>query len=305
MTPFKAFQSNLFLNLLLVYILWGSTYLGVKLALIDFAPLFLTSIRFGIGGLILLVFTCSLHGVPSGKEIYGSAKVGFFLSGLGTSAVAFAIDYIPSGIVAVLVAILPLWTFILDFFFFSKKTPSKLSLLGMALGLVGVLFLFDPFGTEGKLNPLIVLLVMAGSVSWAYGSLISPSTKQTSGLRGVAVQMLAGGITALVFSFIFESNQLQQITNFTLGAALAIAYLIFLGSYVGYTSYVWLINNAPPLLVSSYAFVNPIVALILGALFANELLDGKTTLACLVILIGIVSMTLGRRKMPFEKKKSP
>ncbi|SOE22441.1 Permease of the drug/metabolite transporter (DMT) superfamily [Spirosomataceae bacterium TFI 002] len=304
MEPFSSYKPNLFLNLVLVYILWGSTYLGVKIGLQDLTPLLLTGIRFTVGGIILFSYSLLNTRTLDIKEVIGSFKIGFLLSGIGTSAVAYAILYIPSGIVAVLVATLPVWIFLLDFFFFSKKAPSWLSAIGMLTGLVGVLFLFDPFGqvknAQEHINYFVVAIIFIGTISWAFGSLLSSKTKQVKGTQGIALQMISGGFIALTLSLFLESNQIDQLIHIHLNSVLAMTYLIFIGSFIGYTSYVWLINNAPPLLTSTYAFVNPVVALFLGFFIAHELLQNQTIIACAIILFGVVLMTIGRRRKNFE-----
>lgn len=305
MEPFANYKSNLFLNLILVYILWGSTYLGVKIGLNDLTPILLTACRFIIGGAILFLFTFVKKPRVEKDELIGSAKIGMLLSGIGTAAIAYGIIYIPSGLVAVLVAMLPVAIFILDYSFFSKQAPSVLSSLGMTAGVIGVLFLFNPFGEQNDhfdLKPFPVFIVGLGTLSWAYGSLLSSKTKQLKGMQGIAVQMFAGGVLALILSFVFEKNQLSNLSTVGPTTMLAMAYLIFIGSYLGYTSYVWLINNAPPLLTSTYAFVNPVVAIILGIFLAKEILDRTTIIACAIILIGVILMTLGRRKKNYETK---
>lgn len=304
MEPFSSYKPNLFLNLILVYILWGSTYLGVKIGLQDLSPIFLTALRFSIGGIILFSFSLLKTRKIDRKELFGSIKIGLLLSGIGTSAIAYAIQYIPSGIVAVLVATLPVWIFLLDYSFFSKQAPSWLSGLGMITGSIGVLFLFDPFGqveqTSKHLNYFVVFIVFIGTISWAFGSLLSNKTKQIKGSQGIAIQMTSGGFLAMALSFLLENDQLKQLTNIHISSILALCYLIFIGSFIGYTAYIWLINNAPPLLTSTYAFVNPVVALFLGIFLANELLEDLTIIACIIILLGVVLMTIGRRRKNYE-----
>ncbi len=299
MNLFKNYQYNLFLNLFLVYTIWGSTYLGVKIGLQDLSPMLLTALRFTSGGCILFLFSLFKTGLPKKDEFSGSALIGVLLTGIGTSAVCFAILYIPSGLVALLVALLPVWVFILDYFFFSKTGPSPLSGFGMVLGIIGVIFIFNPFSisTDIGLSELFpICVVFAGSISWAYGSLISPKTSQIKGIQGTSVQMLSGGSVALILSLVLEDNQLYSLIGMSKQGILAMCYLVLIGSFIGYSAYVWLINNAPPILTSSYAFVNPVVAMILGYYLAEETLSQNSIMASVIILIGIIFMTLGRRR---------
>jgi drug/metabolite transporter (DMT)-like permease len=298
MDLFSNYKSNLFLNLILVYIIWGSTYMGVKIALTDLPPLFLTGIRFFIGGSFLLAFTLMIKGFPKLSEVKGSILLGTLLTGAGTTSLAYAIQFLDTGFVALLAALLPIWIFLLDFFLFSKSKPTTLSGVGMIIGLGGVLFLFNPFGMDGidasKLFP--ILMVFFSSLIWAFASLLSLKTTQVQGIQGVSIQMVSGGAVAFIASFFLENNQIESVSNMGSSSIFAMLYLILIGSYIGYSAFVWLINNAPPVLTSTYAFVNPVVAIIIGYFIANEILDSSSISASALILTGVVFMTLGRKK---------
>ncbi len=295
----SSYQTRLFVSLGLVYFIWGSTYLGVKYGIQVLPPLLLTSMRFLIGGSVFFMFTLLRgYGIPSGKQLLGASKIGLLLSGIGTGGVAYSIQYIPSGIVALLVALLPFWTFVLDYLFFSHQRPSFLSAAGLVMGIAGIVFLMDPFASLGKTAiPLFpTLVVFASSISWALGSVISSSTPQPSPLQSTSIQMISGGIVALLLSLVTEEDQLGSLSRMNSTTWLALAYLIVFGSFVGYTAYVWLINNAPPLLTSTYAYVNPVVAMFLGWLFVREALSAQSLIASGIILAAVVLMTLGRKK---------
>jgi drug/metabolite transporter (DMT)-like permease len=299
MNLFNTYKSNLFLNLILVYIIWGSTYMGVKIALTDLTPLLLTSMRFLIGGVVLFIFAYFFYGLPSLEEAKGSAFLGMMLSGFATSTLAYTIQFLPTGLVALLAALLPVWVFLLDFFIFSKTKPSYMSGGGMLIGLCGVLFLFNPFGVAGSIDSsqiIPILLVFLSSLVWGFASLLSLRTTQAKGISGVSIQMIAGGLVALLASLVFESNQVQTIKEMSQTTVFALLYLILIGSYIGYTGFIWLINNAPPILSSTYAFVNPVVAIIIGYYIADEVLNSSSIVASFLIIIGVVFMTIGRRK---------
>jgi drug/metabolite transporter (DMT)-like permease len=292
------YKIKLFTALFLVYVIWGSTYLGVKYALQTLPPLLLTTVRFLIAGSLMFLFTL-MRGqkYPTKKQLLGSSYLGILMSGIGTGSLAYAILYIPSGIVALLVAMLPMWTFLLDFFFFSKTKPPLLSGIGLLLGAIGMIFLLNPFDATNTVTlPFFpTLVVLIGCISWAYGSLISSNTPQANGTQTTAIQLFAGGLLAFFGSLFLENNQLDALKNIDLLTVNSLIYLIFIGSIVGFTSYVWLVNNAPPLLTSTYAYVNPVVALLLGYFFANEVLDNQAMIASVIIVIAVVLMTLGGR----------
>jgi drug/metabolite transporter (DMT)-like permease len=293
-------KANLFLNLLLVYFLWGSTYLGMKIGLEDLSPFLLTGTRFLIGGVLLLIITIVFTKNRDFSHAKGSLLIGGILSGVGSSSMCFGINYIPSSIVSLFVAALPIYTLGLDYFFFSKKKPSLASILGLSLGFCGIVLLFNPFGTShdvGREQLFPILVILFGSISWAYGSLISHKTPQAPGFLGVSLQLISGGIIAIILSMVLESGQIEELKSIHVRSFWAIVYLIIFGSYIGYTAFIWLINNAPPILASSYAYVNPVVALILGFYIGHEKLSILSILASIILLSGVVLMTIGKRKV--------
>lgn len=289
---------KLWVNLFLVYVVWGSTFLAVRYAIEVLPPLMTNTIRFLLGGVIFFLFTLIRgYGIPPLKQWLSAAWVGVLLSGIGNCVVAYAIGYMPSGLVALLVATLPGWMVGLDYYFFAKQKPSWLTLVGLALGLVGMYILLNPFGNiNNREIPLFpAFLVFIGSITWAWGSLQSPYLDMPPRMQTTAIQMIAGGLFSLIMSLLLEPHgvaSLSKIDNKTLAA---LAYLIFMGSFVGYSAYVWLLHHAPPTLTATYAYVNPVVAVILGWIFVNEKLSSRSLLASLVVLIGVVLITLGRK----------
>ena len=294
-------KAKIYTALGLVYVVWGSTFLGVKYAINVLPPLLVSCTRFLIGGTLLFLFTLLKgEGFPSIKQVRNAAFVGVLLSGVGNCVVAYALQFMPSGLVALLVATLPAWMILLDFLLFSKQKPTIISIIGLILGLVGMVFLLNPAQQIGQREVAIfpALLVFVGSVAWAFGSLKSPYLSLPRPLQSTAIQMMVGGCFSLIMSLIFEKNQLHALQSMTQETYLAMIYLIVVGSYVGYTAYVWLINNAPPQLTATYAYVNPVVAIFLGWLFLDERLTYRSFLASAIILSGVILMTLGRRKKP-------
>ncbi len=276
--------------LFLVYLCWGSTFIGVKIATEQLSPLFLTSIRFSIGGIILLVLSYFLTtSIPSKKQFIDTSYLGVLLTGNGTSAIAYGILYIPSGIVAVMVATVPIWVLILENLLTKNNGINRNSLIGILLGFSGVFLLIDPFSNVEKSIPLFpTMIVMLGCISWAYGTIKGKYLEQAKGVQSVAIQMLSGGIYALIISLLLESGQLSSLEDLTQKTLYAITYLILFGSYVGYSSFTWLMNNSKPVIATSYAFVTPLVALYLGNIIGGESFSSQIILASLLILTGLV-----------------
>ncbi|WP_448519462.1 EamA family transporter [Rhodoflexus sp.] len=293
-----------YLNLTVIYLVWGSTFLGVRYTLEVLPPVLASSMRFLVGGIILLLVAVLWRMaknqrpvLPTLQQTWGAAQVGIMLVGIGNTALSYAIKFMPTGLVALLVATLPIWTVVLDFALFSKLRPHKLTVTGLLLGIVGMGVLLNPFAglNTSDLVWFPAVLVLIGSMSWAYGSLRAPYLTMPPPLQSTAIQMLAGGIFALIISTFTEPDALFAISRMNHATYLAMGYLIFIGSFVGYSSYNWLMRNAPPALVSTYAYVNPVIAIILGWLFLNESLSGHTLTASAIILTGVALITLGRR----------
>ena len=289
---------KLWVNLLLVYVIWGSTFLGVRYALETLPPLLTNTIRFLVGGVLLFAFTL-LRGytIPSLKQWLSAAWVGVLLSGIGNCAVAYAIGYMPSGLVALLVATLPGWMVGLDYYFFARQKPSWITVLGLGVGLVGMYILLNPFGQEHTREiPLWpAFMVFIGSITWAWGSLQSPYLDMPPRMQTTAIQMLGGGVFSLVMSLALEPKMSESLSHMTNQTYFSLAYLIVMGSFVGYSAYVWLLHHAPPTLTATYAYVNPVVAIILGALFIHEVPSSRSLVASAVVLAGVVLITLGCR----------
>lgn len=286
----------------LVYILWGSTYLGVKIATEVLPPFLLSVLRFILAGSLMLGigYAVEKHR-PSRQELKNASILGILLIGIGNSTVAFALVYMPSSLVALFIAALPAWFIGLDWLFFSRKRPSTLTLWGLVLGFAGLFCIFDPFYLMHPDNvvrtyPLWPVAVLtAGSISWALGSLLSPRLETPPQLTSSAIQMLSGIVVTALMSVILEQGEWYKIGEMTARTWLAIGYLVVFGSLVGYTAFSWLVNNAPPQVSATYAYVNPVVAVILGWVVLKETLAPHAILGSAVVIAGVILMTLKKK----------
>lgn len=292
------YSTKLIIALVLIYIFWSSTYYAIKVGTENVLPFIFCAIRFFIGGIILFLVTLPFYGLPQWKAFIGSFVLGISMVGIGTNTVSYSIQYLPTGIVATLVAMLPFWISVMDYLFFSHKKPSTLSALGMLLGFIGIVILVNPFSDLeiSSLGIFPILVVFAGSICWSIGTLKSPSITQCMGWQSTAVQLLGASFISLVFSLALETNGISSLNNMTSTTYLAIAYLVVFGSYVGYSAFLWLIKNASPLLSTTYAYVNPLVAIIIGAIIGGEYLEPRVLIACMIILSGVILLIIGRRK---------
>ncbi len=294
----QSSSAKLWVNLLIVYIVWGSTFLGVRYAIEVIPPLLTNTIRFLLGGILFFIFTLLRgYSVPTLKQWASAAWVGMLLSGVGNCAVAYAIGFMPTGLVALLVATLPGWMVGLDYCFFAKQKPSWLTVVGLVVGLIGMYILLNPMDSlaEREIPLFPAFLVFIGSITWAWGSLQSPYLDMPPQMQMTAIQMLGGGVFSLIMSLFLEPHAFSTLADMTRETYFALAYLIVMGSFVGYSAYVWLLHHAPPTLTATYAYVNPVVAMILGWIFVNEKLSNRSLLASAVVLAGVVLITFGRR----------
>lgn len=289
---------KLWVNLVIVYVVWGSTFLGVRYAIEVLPPLLTNAIRFLLGGIIFFLFTLLRgYSVPNWRQWLSAAWVGMLLSGVGNCAVAYAIGFMPTGLVALLVATLPGWMVGLDYFFFGKQKPSRFTVIGLGVGLVGMYILLNPTDSLAQREiPLFpAFLVFIGSITWAWGSLQSPYLDMPPQMQTTAIQMLSGGVFSLLMSVLLEPAGFTKLADMTTQTYVALAYLIVMGSFIGYSAYVWLLHHAPPSLTATYAYVNPVVAMLLGWIIVNEKLSIRSLIASGVVLTGVVLITLGRR----------
>jgi drug/metabolite transporter (DMT)-like permease len=286
-----------------VYIIWGSTYLAILVAVKDIPPFLMAGARFFIAGLILFTW-CRMQGepTPAFRSFRNISFAGILMLFFGTTSLIWVEQYISSGIAAIIVATVPLWFVVLDKRQWKFYFSNKLIIAGLLVGFSGVLMLFLGKGrndlTADKMKIISFIVLLAGSMLWAIGSLYAkykPVEGSTS--MKASIQMMAAGLTAfLVGIFTGELNQFS-LTQVSPHAITAVIYLITFGSLVGYLAYVWLLSVRPPSLVGTYAYVNPVVAVFLGWLFADENISSRQIIALIIILAGVIIVNLSKEKL--------
>jgi drug/metabolite transporter (DMT)-like permease len=285
------------LALAALYLIWGSTYLGIRFALEGgWPPLLMAGIRFIVAG-SLMYGVLRWRGVapPTRAQWRTVAVMGLMLIAFGNGLVCIAEQTVSSGMTAVAVASSPLWMGL--FLALRGKKPSRMELLGLAVGFVGVVWLNAGSGLGGSRLGLVALL--AAPLAWAFGSIWSRGRDLPSAFMGAAGQMLVGGVIMLVAGLALGERMHAMPTTKGL---LSITYLVTFGSIVAYSAYNWLLDHVRPVLASSYAYVNPAIAVVLGAWLANEHFSGAQLAAMGVILLGVVAITLARARAATEKK---
>lgn len=278
--------------LLILYTVWGSTYLAIKFAVEQMPPYLMLAVRFvAAGGLLYGVMR--LRGVrnPRANEWWGSATVGALLLVTGMGSVGLAQSFgAPSGLAAVMVGTMPLWLTL--FLRLQGERASRSDYVAMGLGMLGVVLLNLDGGMRG--NPTATLLLIVSPVSWALGSALSRRLPQAAGGMGSAVQMLAAGALFVPLGLVRG----EQITAWpSVSGWLALLYLVFFGSLVGFSAYVHLLNkHVRPALMTSYAYVNPVVAVLLGMVFAGERFGGSAVAGMAMVVLSVLLVVRPTRK---------
>lgn len=280
-----------------VYVIWGSTYLFIRFAVAELPPFFTGAARFLTAGTVLLAWA-RLRGdaMPTTSQVRSAAIGGFFLLTAGNGAVVWAVQRVPSGIAALIVATLPVWMVLIEWARPGGWRPRLPVFAGIALGLAGIGLLLDPrsFGAGEPVDPVGALVLCAGSIAWAAGSIFmrnAPMPKSAFASNGI--QMLCGGLgLSLVSALSGEPAQLD-LAGASARALLSVLYLMVFGSLIAFTAYTYILRVSTPARVSTYAYVNPVVAVFLGWLFAGEAVTTRTILATGVILAGVAVITAG------------
>ncbi|MFH1763367.1 MAG: EamA family transporter [Gemmatimonadota bacterium] len=291
-----------------IYLIWGSTYLGIRIAIDTLPPFLMAGVRFLVAGGALLLWARA-RGADWPKAILwkASAISGILMFLGGNGAVVWAEQSVPSGLVALLVATVPLWIVLQDWASGRGGPPGMGVTFGILWGFAGVTLLVtgSEIGMAGPQDLLGGLLVLVGAGCWAAGSLIARyGARPASSALGNGMQMVAGGGALLLLGLLRGEAAAFDPTGVSMASVLAFLYLVVFGSLVGFSSYIWLLRNTTPAVASTYAYVNPAVALFLGWALAGEPLSARTGLAAFVILSGVVIITTQRTRGNTPRKRA-
>jgi drug/metabolite transporter (DMT)-like permease len=272
-----------------VYLVWGSTYLVMRIAVETLPPLLMGSIRFSIAGGLLFGFALVRGAsLPTARQWLLALPVGALLFIGGNGFVAIAETEVSSGVAAVVCATMPLWMAV--FSTLGGERPTRNEWLGVGLGLAGVAVLVS--GAELSAAPVFAAILLGSPLAWALGSTLSRRLEQAPGVMAAATQQLAGG-AALALVGLTRGERLPA--TFTFDAIWSLAYLIVFGSFVAFTAYSWLLRNTRPAVATSYAYVNPGIAVLLGASLGAEQVNGATLMATPLIVAAVVLVVRGKR----------
>ena len=280
------------LSFFAVWFIWGSTYLAIRFAIDTLPPWMMAGMRFLSAGAILYAW-CRWRGAPrpTNAEWRTAAIVGLLLPAAGNGTVVWSEGHAPSGIVALLVATVPLWMLVLRWR--AGDVPSRaVDWAGVALGLTGVALLVSNGATAGGVSPLVLAVMLAGTFSWAFGSLWSRAQPAPRApLLAAAMEMLVGGTVLMVAGALSGEPAQLAAAHVSVRSMVSLAYLSIFGSLLAFSAYKYLLAEVTPAQVGTYAFVNPVVAVLLGWTFAGEPLGARTVAAMSVIVAAVVLIT--------------
>lgn len=298
MTEKGASRAQIIAAFASIYIIWGSTYLAIRYAIETIPPFIMGGTRFLVSGALLYLWARSRGASRPTKLHWRNAIIagGFLLLG-GNGAVVWAEQFVPSGLTALLVSILPFWLVIIEWVRPPRRRPTGAVLVGLVLGFIGIIVLVGPgnVGGQGDVRPLGALVLILGSLSWAIGSFWSRDAKlPESALLTTGMEMLGGGALLIIVGAMSGELSHLDIHHVSRSSTVGLVYLITFGSLLGFTSYIWLLDKVSPAHLGTYAYVNPIVAVLLGWAIAGERLSIRTGVAAAIVICAVALITSAR-----------
>ncbi len=301
-------NTTIWIALIAIYLIWGSTYLAIRYVVESIPPFMSAGMRFISAGVLLYVWRITKGDpVPTRRQWRDAGIIGLLLLLGGNGLVSWAEQFVPSGVAALLISTVPIWMVVIESLRPGGEKPTVRAILGLVLGFGGVALMIGPGKLSqeiGALHPLGLIALPVAALLWSFGSVHSKSSDlPESTLMTTSVEMLVGSMG------LFLVSTLQgEWARFDLEAVLStswigLVYLAIAGSLGGFVAYAYLLKNAPISLVSTYAYVNPIIALLLGAWIAQEALDGRTVFAAVVILGAVILITTGRGRSKPSKPR--
>ena len=284
-----------YLALASVCIIWGTTYLVLRIGVTQFPPFLFSMIRFLIAGPILIVLIVTLGKTywPSKQTMIDQVVTGFFMVTIGVSVVGWGEMYISSGVAAIICSVMPVWTILINLTITREEQPNWLIGFGLAIGLGGIVIIFAEHLTEFSNADyrIGILMTFLANICWAIGSVWAKKKNQkTDPFLNAGLQMLFGGLMLIPFSLVFDDYSTIQWNNEVI---LALVYMILIGSVAAYACYSYAIKKLPMTIVSLYAYINPIVAVVLGWLILSEKLNLRIGIAIVVTIVGIYFVNRG------------
>jgi drug/metabolite transporter (DMT)-like permease len=284
-----------YLALITVCIIWGTTYFALRIAVLHFPPFLFTALRQLTAGTLLITFmlTIGKASLPSANHIFRQAIGGFFMITLGNGLVAWGEMHVPSGIAAIICSLMPVLVILINLSINREEKPTVPIMIGVAFGLIGIIMIFsENLAAFSKSEYIVgIIMIFAAALSWAGGSIwIKKSNTNSNPFLNAGMQMFFGGVWLLPLTFLFDD---LHTVSWSPEAAYSLLYLILFGSIVAYTCFSYALRKLPMTIVSMYAYVNPVVAVILGWLLLDEKFNLKIGIAILITIAGIYIVNKG------------
>lgn len=282
-----------------VYIVWGSTYLAIRYAVQTMPPLLMAGARFSVSGLMLYGWA-RVRGAPkpTAVEWRVAALTGVLMLCLGNGSVGWAEQRIPSALAALIVAVVPLWMVLFDWVMPGGERPTVAVIAGVVVGLAGLVVLIGPeqVGASGPVDVVGALVLVAASMAWALGSVYNKrGARPESSTMSTGLQMLGGSVALVASGLALGEGHAASITHISAASWAGWLYLVTFGSLIGFTAYIYLLKEVSSAKASTYAYVNPVVALLLGWAIAGEAITPRTLIAAAVILGGVALITVAQQ----------
>jgi drug/metabolite transporter (DMT)-like permease len=283
-----------------IYLVWGSTYLAIRVCIETMPPFLMAAARFLIAGTLLFAFL-KLRGapMPTARQWRLNALIGTFLLLGGNGTVVWAEQFVPSGLTALLIGIGPLFIVLIEWAWPGGQRPTARTALALLIGFAGVTWLAAPWQNpaHGGLHVGGVIAILAGCFSWSLGSIVSRHAKHGADpAMAAALQLLCGGTALMIAACLHGDWTALNLPAISGPSWSAFAYLVIVGSLVGFSTFVWLMKKCPPAQVSTFAYVNPVVAVILGWLILGEPITSRTLVASAIIIAAVILITLEKNK---------
>ncbi|HEX9736512.1 MAG TPA: EamA family transporter [Thermoanaerobaculia bacterium] len=286
-----------------IYLVWGSTYLAIRVAIETMPPLIMLGARFGVAGLLMVLWARGRGAAPATPRQWGwAALLGLLMPAWGTGSVAWAEQYVASGLTAVLVATVPLVIVAIDAMQ-GRRGLNVRVVFGVLAGFGGVAFLMRPGAVGGDPSaPVAIWVLVLGTLAWSAGAVVSRSADHPgSQILATGLQMAIGGVVLVVAGLALGEGPRVELASFSMRSFVAFVYLIVFGSFIAFSAYTWLLRVTEPAKVATYAYVNPVIALFLGWSLAGETLDPQVLAAAAVILASVVLIL----KTPQRRRPAP
>ena len=301
-SPLQFSRSRILVAFAAVYVVWGSTYLAIRYAVETIPPFLMVGTRFLLSGAILYAWART-HGArrPSPAQWRDATIAGVLMLCFGNGAVSWAEQRVPSGLAALLVAVVPLWVVLIDWLRPRGTRPRASVIAGVIVGIAGLIVLVGPATLRGRgaIDSAGVIVLMGGSLAWAAGSVYNRyGSRPSSAAMSTGLQMLGGSAFLILLSVARGELDALHLTAISPASWVGWTYLVTFGSLVGFTAYIYLLQAVTPAKASTYAYVNPVVAVFLGWAVAGEPVTVRTLAAAAVILAGVAMITVSQTDAP-------